>query len=80
MTKLTTCSLIEIKETYLIIEKKYAESFPDHAKTQEKLGANRQRLELPTVLVPSQKSVDMSSCKVPTANRVTASATTYPTS
>lgn len=80
MVKLTTCPLAHFKSKLVFIESKYADSFPDHAKTQEKLAANRQRLELP-VQVPAQnpKSVDMSSCKATSTNRVTASATTHPT-
>jgi len=73
MSKLTTCTLAQFRTTFAFIESKYTENFPDHAKTQDKLAANRQRLELPP------KSVDLSSCKATTTNRVTASATTHPT-
>ena len=77
MVKLTTIAAGHLKSSLGYIEQKYAESFPDHAKSQEKLAAGRQRLECP----PAQKSVDLSSCKVTTMNRVAqlASATTHPT-
>lgn len=77
MVKLTGCTLDRLKPTLAFIERKYKESFPDHAKAQEKCVGNRQRLDaLPQL---GQKSEDKSSCKALT-NKVTASATTYPTS
>lgn len=80
MHKLTSLTFPRLKNTFIYIEKKYADSFPDHAKTQEKISASRQRLENPILPATSQKSIDLSSCKVTTANKVTASATTHPTS
>lgn len=68
-----------IKETYLFVESKYAESFYDHAKSQQKLVLNRQKFENPIkVQQLNQKSIDLSSCKVTTNTRINnlASATT----
>lgn len=45
MTMLTSCSLYQIKGTLTFIEKKYQDSFPDHAKNQERIVAGRQKLE-----------------------------------
>lgn len=33
MTRLTTCTMTEIRKTFNFIESKYSESFPDHDKT-----------------------------------------------
>jgi len=75
MLKLTSLPFATIKTTFGYIEQKYSESFPDHARTQEKISAKRQRLEQPV----ATKSVDLSSCKAATTTKVTASATTHPT-
>lgn len=41
MVKLTECTLTQFKSILLFIENKYNDSFPDHARNQENIVANR---------------------------------------
>ena len=40
----TQCSFKQIKQIFLLIDRKYAESFPDHAILQKNIVAGRQKV------------------------------------